>query len=53
MTETDKVFAGAIPEIYDRFLVPICSRPTPPTWPGVLPGCSRRTFSKPRLGPAF
>ncbi len=23
MTETDKVFAGSIPEIYDRFLVPL------------------------------
>jgi len=27
MTDTDKVFAGAIPEIYDRFLVPILFEP--------------------------
>ena len=27
MSETDKVFAGAIPEIYDRFLVPILFEP--------------------------
>jgi ubiquinone/menaquinone biosynthesis C-methylase UbiE len=27
MSDTDKVFAGAIPEIYDRFLVPILFEP--------------------------
>ena len=27
MAETDKVFAGSIPEIYDRFLVPLIFEP--------------------------
>jgi hypothetical protein len=33
MPETDKVFAGSIPENYDRYLVPLISRASP----GILP----------------
>ena len=52
MVATDKLFAGSIPEIYDRFLVPSSSNPMRSTSPIALPEPTRGMSWRPPPAPA-
>ena len=49
---TDKVFAGSIPEVYDRFLVPLIFEAYARDWPSGWPGSDRRMSLRRRPEPA-
>ncbi len=46
MAATDKLFAGSIPEIYDRFLVPLIFESSRATSPSGSPSSNRRAYWK-------
>ena len=52
MATTDKLFAGSIPEIYDRFLVPLIFESLRAISPSGWPRSSRKRCWRRRRGPA-
>jgi hypothetical protein len=53
MMGTDELFAGSIPEIYDRLLVPLIFEPARSISPAGCKGSSRNMCWRPRQVPAF
>ena len=53
MAASDKIFAGSIPEVYDRFLVPLIFESCARDLAARLARANRATFWKRRREPAF